>query len=80
MARPIGRSASSVAEKRIDWPWAETNSRSSSAEQSTAPTSSSLSRRFTATMPPLRLESKSDSRDFLTRPFLVASTRYGASS
>ncbi|SKV49570.1 Uncharacterised protein [Mycobacteroides abscessus subsp. abscessus] len=80
VARPIGRNASSVALNRMDCPWAETSSRSSSAEHSTAPTNSSPSRRLTATRPPLRLESNSVSLDFLTKPFLVASTRYGASS
>ncbi|CKR05226.1 Uncharacterised protein [Mycobacterium tuberculosis] len=79
VARPIGRSASSVAENLMDCPLAETSSRSSPAEHSTAPTSSSLSRRLTATIPPERLESKSVSLDFFTSPLRVASTRYGAS-
>ena len=52
VARPIGRSVSSVAWNRIDWPSAETSSRSSSAPQSTAPTSSSPSRRLMPIRPP----------------------------
>ena len=78
VARPIGRSASSLALNRIDWPSAETSSRSSLAEHSTAPTSSSSSRRLMPIRPPVRLESKSVSRDFFTSPVRVASTRYGA--
>ncbi len=78
VARPIGRSASSVALNRIAWAFLDTSSRSSSGPISAAPTSSSSSRRLIAMIPPDRLESNSSSRVFFTRPFLVASTRYGA--
>ena len=54
VARPIGRSASSVAWKRTDWPLRETSSRSSVDEARPAPTSSSPSRRLTAMRPPVR--------------------------
>ena len=80
VARPIGRSVSSSAGNRIDIALRLTSSRSSVAEISAASISSSSSRRLIATMPPVRLESKSVSLVFFTRPCLVASTRYGATS
>ncbi len=85
VARPIGRSASSVAVNRTDIALRLTSSRSSSAVTSRAAISSSLSpssssRRLMAIRPPVRLESYSVSRVFFTMPRLVASTRYGATS
>ncbi|MFV1470128.1 hypothetical protein [Mycolicibacterium elephantis] len=41
------------AENRMDWPLADTSSRSSSAEHSTAPTSSSPSRWVAASSKPI---------------------------
>jgi hypothetical protein len=80
VARPIDRSASSVAWKRIDCALRETSSRSSVGSTSAAPTSSSPSRRLMPMRPPVRGESKSVSLLFLTRPFRVARTRYGVTS
>ncbi len=62
VARPIGRSASSVAVKRIDCAFLLISSRSSSADTSSAPISSSslpssVSRRLMAMTPPERGES-----------------------
>ncbi len=65
VARPIGRSASSVAVKRIDCAFLLISSRSSSEETSSAPISSSapsapsapVSRRLIAMTPPERGES-----------------------
>ena len=81
VARPIGRSASSVAVKRIDWPLRRDQQQVVGLRAtSCAETSSSPSRRLIAMTPPVRLVSYSVSRVFLTRPRLVASTRYGACS
>ena len=57
VARPIGRSASSVAVKRTDWPLRETSMRSSVSDTSWAETSSSPSRRLMAMTPADRLVS-----------------------
>lgn len=62
VARPIGRSASSVAVNLIDWAFLLMSSRSSSADTSSAPISSSsaplsVSRRLIAMTPPERGES-----------------------
>ena len=70
VARPIGRSASSLALNRIACACLLTSSRSSSGPISAAPTSSSSSRRLIAMMPPVRFESNSSSLVFLTRPVL----------
>ena len=78
VARPIGRSASSLARNLIACACLLTSSRSWSADTSRAAMTSSSSRRLMAMMPPERDESKSVSRDFFTSPDDVASTRYGA--
>lgn len=62
VARPIGRRASSVAVNLIDWAFLLTSSRSSSADTSSAPISSSslpswVSLRLIAMTPPDRGES-----------------------
>lgn len=62
VARPIGRSVSSEAVNRIDWAFLLISSRSSSADTSSAPISSSsrpssVSRRLIAMTPPERGES-----------------------
>ena len=83
--RPMGRSCSSVAAKRTACPSRETRMRSWSAMMVWADTSSSglpasFSRRLMAMMPPERGELYRASGLFLTRPDLVASTRWSASS
>ncbi len=78
VARPIGRSDSSLARNRSACALPLTSSKSSSGATSRAAMTSSSSRRLIAMMPPDRGESKSVSRDFLTSPLLVARTRYGA--
>src|SRR5438270_6141164 len=80
VARPIGRSASSLAWNRIDCACLEIRSRSLSAATSRAAMTSSSSRRLMPTMPPERLESKSVRAVFFTSPCLVARTRYGATA
>ena len=79
VARPIGRSASSEAVKRMAWPRSEMSSRSSSPEHRRAPISESSSFKLMAIRPALRAESYSSRRDFFTLPSCVASTRYGES-
>jgi hypothetical protein len=72
VARPIGRSASSSARKRIDCADLDTSSRSSSALISEAAMSSSSSRRLMAISPLERPLSYSVSAVFFTRPLRVA--------
>ena len=81
VARPIGRSCSSVAANLIAWPLRDTSSTWSSALHSEAPiSSSSSSRKFTAMTPACRGVSNAVSWVFFTRPFRVARRRYAASS
>ena len=57
VARPMGRSASSVAVKRRDWPRREMRTRSSVSETTRAETSSSPSRSLIAIRPAVRFVS-----------------------
>ena len=82
VARPIGRSASSVAVNRTDCALARDQQqvvvgRDQPRRAARRRRRSSSSRRLIAMTPPERFESYSVSRVFFTRPRRVASTRYG---